>query len=202
MASDRQVKLSAVNAPSTPPVPLTAKDLVTLRGLVASVQRRSEKQAAKNVASGFVEELPGADADAIRAITMKALHDKLEAWLDDTWPLVDAAEAALNAAEDAADDDPDDEIREEWIIRSREKGLRLAQVDGEEEPDDPNVVEGEGETVGEARWRARRELHDRFGSVPEDDIEFVVLSEGVRGMLGVGQEPARVLARIAVPRAS
>jgi spoIIIJ-associated protein len=59
-------------------------------------------------------------------------------------------------------------------------------------------VETSGETVGEARWAALHELERRFPSLDRADVEFVVLSEGERGLLGVGYEPARVLASVMV----
>lgn len=60
-------------------------------------------------------------------------------------------------------------------------------------------VEGTGDTVGEARWAALRELERRLGSVDQSAVEIVVVSEGERGLLGVGKEPARVLARLSGP---
>jgi spoIIIJ-associated protein len=64
-------------------------------------------------------------------------------------------------------------------------------------------VEGTGDTVGEARWAALRELERQLGPVDQAAVEIVVISEGERGLLGVGKEPARVLARLsgAVPAA-
>jgi spoIIIJ-associated protein len=59
-------------------------------------------------------------------------------------------------------------------------------------------VESSGETVGEARWSALHELERRFPSLDRSLVEFVVLSEGQRGLLGVGYEPARVLASVTV----
>lgn len=61
--------------------------------------------------------------------------------------------------------------------------------------DDARTVEATGETVGEARWSALRELERRFPGIDRDDIEVQVLSEGERGLMGVGREPARVVAR-------
>jgi spoIIIJ-associated protein len=55
-------------------------------------------------------------------------------------------------------------------------------------------VETTGETVGEAKWRALRELELLSASLDKDSVRFQVLSEGRRGLLGVGYEPARVLA--------
>jgi spoIIIJ-associated protein len=59
-----------------------------------------------------------------------------------------------------------------------------------------DVAEGEGETVGEAKWTALRELERRFPGLDKASVRFTVLSEGERGLLGVGQVPARVLARV------
>ena len=64
--------------------------------------------------------------------------------------------------------------------------------------DDPTAVEGAGETVGEARWAATRELERRYPGLDKETIEFQVLSEGERGLMGVGREPARVLAQLTV----
>lgn len=62
--------------------------------------------------------------------------------------------------------------------------------------DDAAAVEGTGETVGEARWAATRELERRFPGLDKEQIDFQTLSEGERGLMGVGREPARVLARL------
>ncbi len=59
-------------------------------------------------------------------------------------------------------------------------------------------VEAAGETVGEARWSALHELERRVPSLDRAAVEFVVVSEGQRGLLGVGYEPARVLASVMV----
>lgn len=64
--------------------------------------------------------------------------------------------------------------------------------------DDPTAVEGTGETVGEARWAATRELERRYPGLDKETIEFQVLSEGERGLMGVGREPARVLGQLTV----
>ncbi len=58
-------------------------------------------------------------------------------------------------------------------------------------------VEATGETVGEARWAALHELERRYPGLDRDQVEFVVLSEGQRGLLGVGYQPARVIAAMA-----
>ena len=60
-------------------------------------------------------------------------------------------------------------------------------------------AEATGETVGEAKWAALRELERRFPGLDKSTVELVVLSEGERGLLGVGFVPARVIARIAEP---
>jgi spoIIIJ-associated protein len=55
-------------------------------------------------------------------------------------------------------------------------------------------VEATGETVGEAKWAALRELEQLVPSLDRDTVVFEVVSEGERGLLGVGYTPARVLA--------
>lgn len=57
-------------------------------------------------------------------------------------------------------------------------------------------IEATGETVGEAKWSALRELERRFPGLDKANVGFTVLSEGERGLLGVGYTPARVLARV------
>jgi spoIIIJ-associated protein len=57
-------------------------------------------------------------------------------------------------------------------------------------------VEAEGETVGEAKWTALRELERRFPGVDKASVHFAVVSEGERGLLGVGHVPARVIAKV------
>ncbi|MDX6593424.1 MAG: spoIIIJ-associated protein [Gaiellales bacterium] len=59
-------------------------------------------------------------------------------------------------------------------------------------------VESSGETVGEARWAALHELERRYPTLDREAVQFVVLSEGERGLLGVGYQPARVLATAVV----
>ena len=56
-------------------------------------------------------------------------------------------------------------------------------------------IEAAGETVGEAKWHAMRELERLHPGLDRDAVTFEVLSEGERGLLGVGTSPARVLAR-------
>jgi spoIIIJ-associated protein len=57
-------------------------------------------------------------------------------------------------------------------------------------------VEATGETVGEAKWAALRELEQRHPGLDKSAVRFEVLSEGERGLLGVGYSPARVLAHV------
>ncbi len=57
-------------------------------------------------------------------------------------------------------------------------------------------VEGTGETVGEAKWAAVRELEQLHPGLDKGRVRFQVVSEGERGLLGVGYSPARVIARL------
>jgi spoIIIJ-associated protein len=57
-------------------------------------------------------------------------------------------------------------------------------------------VEATGETVGEAKWSALRELEQLVPGLDRDDVRFEVLAEGERGLLGVGYTPARVVASV------
>jgi spoIIIJ-associated protein len=56
-------------------------------------------------------------------------------------------------------------------------------------------VEATGETVGEAKWAALRELERLAPGLDKAEVQFQVVSEGERGLLGVGYAPARVVAR-------
>jgi spoIIIJ-associated protein len=56
------------------------------------------------------------------------------------------------------------------------------------------TVEATGETVGEAKWAALRELEGRHPGLDKAAVRFEVVTEGERGLLGVGYEPARVVA--------
>ena len=56
------------------------------------------------------------------------------------------------------------------------------------------TVEASGETVGEAKWAALRELELLVPGLDRDSVEFQVVSEGERGLLGVGFTPAQVVA--------
>jgi spoIIIJ-associated protein len=55
-------------------------------------------------------------------------------------------------------------------------------------------VETEGETVGEAKWAALRELEKLNPAIDKGAVRFQVVAEGERGILGVGYSPARVVA--------
>ncbi len=57
-------------------------------------------------------------------------------------------------------------------------------------------VETTGETVGEAKWAALRELERLHPGVDKGAVRFQVVSEGERGLLGVGYSPARVVATV------
>ncbi len=61
---------------------------------------------------------------------------------------------------------------------------------------DEITVEATGETVGEAKWTALRELQRRVPGLDRDAIRFQVVSEGERGLLGVGYTPASVVATV------
>ena len=57
-------------------------------------------------------------------------------------------------------------------------------------------VEMTGETVGEAKWAALRELERMRPGLDKESVRFQVVTEGERGLLGVGYEPARVVASV------
>mgnify|MGYP000324206003 CR=1 FL=1 len=57
-------------------------------------------------------------------------------------------------------------------------------------------VEMTGETVGEAKWAALRELERIRPGIDKEAVRFQVVTEGERGLLGVGYEPARVVASV------
>lgn len=62
-------------------------------------------------------------------------------------------------------------------------------------------VEATGETVGEAKWSALRELERLAPGLDRESVRFQVVSEGERGLLGVGYAPARVVATAERPSA-
>ena len=56
---------------------------------------------------------------------------------------------------------------------------------------DETAVEGTGETVGEARWAATRELERRYPGLDKEAIDFQTLSEGERGLMGVWRDSSQ-----------
>ncbi len=66
---------------------------------------------------------------------------------------------------------------------------------------EPLQVEATGETVGEAKWSALRELEKLEPGIDKATVRFQVVSEGERGLLGVGYAPARVIATADVAHA-
>jgi spoIIIJ-associated protein len=62
--------------------------------------------------------------------------------------------------------------------------------------EDLRQIEATGETVGEAKWSALRELEKLHPDLDKSAVQFQVVSEGERGLLGVGYAPARVIASI------
>ena len=55
-------------------------------------------------------------------------------------------------------------------------------------------VEATGETVGEAKWKALRDLERLAPGIDKSTVRYQVVTEGERGLLGVGYTPARVIA--------
>ncbi|HEY7149452.1 MAG TPA: RNA-binding cell elongation regulator Jag/EloR [Gaiellaceae bacterium] len=62
--------------------------------------------------------------------------------------------------------------------------------------EDLRQIEATGETVGEAKWAALRELEKLHPGLDKAAVRFQVVSEGERGLLGVGYAPARVIAQV------
>jgi spoIIIJ-associated protein len=60
-------------------------------------------------------------------------------------------------------------------------------------------VEATGETVGEAKWKALRDLERIAPGLDKSTVRFQIVSEGERGLLGVGFTPARVVASADAP---
>jgi spoIIIJ-associated protein len=58
-------------------------------------------------------------------------------------------------------------------------------------------VEATGETVGEAKWAALKQLEQLLPRLDRESVEFQVVTEGERGLLGVGYTPAHVIASAA-----
>jgi spoIIIJ-associated protein len=71
----------------------------------------------------------------------------------------------------------------------------------DEELEREQRVEATGETVGEAKWQALRELERLAPGLDKSAVHFEVVAEGERGLLGVGYAPARVVATVQVPSA-
>jgi spoIIIJ-associated protein len=63
-------------------------------------------------------------------------------------------------------------------------------------------VEATGETVGEAKWKALRDLERAAPGLDKAGVRFQVVSEGERGLLGVGYTPARVIASVSTADAA
>ena len=63
-------------------------------------------------------------------------------------------------------------------------------------------VEATGETVGEAKWTAMRELEQLAPGFDRETVRFQIVSEGERGLLGVGYTPAHVVAEVDASSAS
>jgi spoIIIJ-associated protein len=61
-------------------------------------------------------------------------------------------------------------------------------------------VEASGETVGEAKWAALRELEQLAPGFDRESVRFQVVTEGERGLLGVGFTPAQVVAELSSPQ--
>ena len=66
---------------------------------------------------------------------------------------------------------------------------------------DALTVEATGETVGEAKWAALRALERLDPELDKASVRFEVVTEGERGLLGVGYAPARVIATAEVASA-
>ena len=62
-------------------------------------------------------------------------------------------------------------------------------------------MEATGETVGEAKWKALRDLERIAPGIDKANVRYQIVSEGERGLLGVGYMPARVIAAADAPEA-
>src|SRR3954453_9802647 len=74
---------------------------------------------------------------------------------------------------------------------------------GEENEGGSAVADGEGESVGAAKWSAIKALEPSFPGIEADDVEFEVLDAGdedagraARAGAGGGGRPPRVRARV------
>lgn len=63
-------------------------------------------------------------------------------------------------------------------------------------------MEATGETVGEAKWSALRELEKQHPGLDKSAVHFQVVTEGERGLLGVGFAPAKVVATVSANAAA
>ena len=81
--------------------------------------------------------------------------------------------------------------------RSRAASRRRASQAVSDDDTAQVSVEATGETVGEAKWKALRDLERLAPGLDKATVEFQVVSEGERGLLGVGYTPARVIATAA-----
>jgi spoIIIJ-associated protein len=68
----------------------------------------------------------------------------------------------------------------------------MAPVSGEENDGDSGVAEGEGDSLGAAKWSAIKALEPSFPGIEADDVEFEVLDPGDEE----SGRPARVQARV------
>src|SRR5436190_12715940 len=66
------------------------------------------------------------------------------------------------------------------------------EENGEARREDPPVAEGEGDSLGEAKWSAMKELELRFPGLTADSVRFAVLEEPS------GDRPARVSGEVDV----
>jgi len=76
----------------------------------------------------------------------------------------------------------------------------MSEPTSDEKPGELTQVEatGKGETSGEAKWAALRELERLVPNLVKEDVEYEVVAEGERGLLGVGFVEATVVARVQV----
>src|SRR5262249_33631020 len=86
------------------------------------------------------------------------------------------------------------ELRLGRRVRHAARGQEEARREAEAMSGPGVQVEATGETVGEAKWAALRDLEQLVPGLDREAVEFEVLSEGERGLLGVGYTPARVIA--------
>src|SRR5437763_3383502 len=117
---------------------------------------------------------------------------------------LDAEDAALGAAAPLLSDATEGgAFLEGWDGQgcagtcSRTRSLTAAEGETEEAGtamSDQLQIEATGETVGEAKWSALRELEKLQPGLDKAAVKFQVISEGERGLLGVGFAPARVIA--------